>query len=133
MANPTDGFKGRVLIADVPEGMEVLAQCFPAAEKVCVTTMDEARKVLAEAHYDLVVIGFHFNGARIFDLLGHVRKHCHGIPVICVRLRPLPLPDEIRESIRNAVLVMGGTAFIDVSHVTPETFCGELERRGVEL
>ena len=124
-------FKGPVLIAEIPEAMAEIARCFPKAQKRCVTTLDEATQALESARFELIVIGFHFNQARIFELLGQIRglERCRGVPIVCVRLRPLPLSDDVRESIRNAVLVLGGTAFVDVSHVSADTFCTELERR----
>lgn len=115
----------KVLVADIPQVHDELTRCFPGADVHCVSTFPGARRALALERYDAVVIGFHFEGGRMCELVAHVRRLAGyaGVPVLCVRTHPAALDPRFRNSVQRAVQALGATRFLDVSELEPDALC----------
>ena len=110
-----------VLIADVPEMEEVLRSCFASQVVTYVYYFDAAVRALRVGTFGMVVIGLQFDESRMFQLVQFVRclPRYDNTPVVCIRGMPSILSAAARKGIREAVLAIGGDAFVDFG-LTPQ-------------
>ena len=106
----------KVLAADVPEMDERIRECLPDHEVVFARTLAEAEAMLRHDRFSMVVIGLHFEGSRMFELLSYVRslKEYDRVPVVCVQGLELLIPEAVMRTVDMAVKVLGGAAFVDL-------------------
>jgi CheY-like chemotaxis protein len=112
----------KVLVADIPEADEKIRACLPAHDLNFVRTLGAAVRELRRDGYQLIVIDLHFDESRMFELLRYVRSlpHHKDVPVICVQCEDVMLSEAVLKNMDDAVMALGGTAFIDLrddSHV----------------
>jgi len=105
----------KVLIADNPHLHAELQLCFPGSQTTCFETLEAALQALSTESFDLVVVGLHFDGLKMFELLAAVRKDKNAPPVVCVKIRPSFLSEEIQISLGAAVRALGGLGFLDLT------------------
>jgi CheY-like chemotaxis protein len=106
----------KVLVADVPEMHDRIAECLPGHELEFVSTLAQAAVALRHDGYSLIVIGLHFDESRMFELLTHVRSlpaYEHAA-VICVQGLEQTVPEPVMRTVDMAVKALGGTAFVDL-------------------
>jgi DNA-binding response OmpR family regulator len=76
----------RILVADIPDSDRRLTEVLSGHELAFARTLGEAQRLLAQAGFDLIVVGVHFDDSRMFDLVRHVRSGGQNEPpVACVR------------------------------------------------
>jgi hypothetical protein len=108
--------KRKVLIADVPEAYNAIAQCLPDRSLHFAETIEAAKLELVQRPFHLIVVGLHFDESRLFKLLDFVRANSRfsEIPVVCVQTRPTVLPPELYGAVENAMKLVGATAFVQI-------------------
>jgi hypothetical protein len=126
----------KVLVADVPEMDERIADCLPGHDLTFVRSMAEAVGGLRRDGFQLVVIGLHFDESRMFELLQYVRaqeRYAH-VPIICIQGLEIILPESVRQNIDVAVRALGGTAFLDLREdsIQLHQHCDFLDRVAIE-
>ena len=107
-----------LLVADTPEGVAAFRRALPTtALLVPAHSLQQARGLLHPPPA-LVVCGVHFDEARMYDLLRHMKAtpELARVPFMAVRCieGDLALDDALFESVRIAVRALGGNAFVDL-------------------
>ena len=79
--------KARILVASLPRAYLRLFAILPGHELSFVRTLSEAQVALERDHFNMVMIGVHFDESRMFELLRYVRadKRYASVPVVCFR------------------------------------------------
>jgi hypothetical protein len=106
--------KRRILIADVPDAHNAIAECLPGRELHFADTLEGAKLELIQRPFNLVIIGLRFDESRMFLLLDYLRSNSRygDVPVVCVQSRPSLLPRELRGTIEEAMKLLGAGGFI---------------------
>lgn len=104
----------KVLIAEVESAHEELAACFEDMEVTLVERFDLAVELLSKQSFDLVIIGVHFDGLRMFDLLAAIHSRGLRMPVVCVKAAPTFLSSEAQRALDAAVKALGAKALVDL-------------------
>ena len=116
------GLTKHALIAASAGGIEVMRLMMPDYVKVATsTTMEQAMHALEHQAFDIITIGVHFDGSRMFDLLSYVRGSYHrNTPVVCFRASPSIVGDMCDDATRNALAVLGAREFWDLSYFSDQ-------------
>ena len=107
--------KKSILVADHADVR--LSAVLAGHELSFVSTLDEAKRVLAGRNFDLVAIGVHFDESRMFDFLRHLQasgKHA-SVPVVCTRSYRFVSPAISIEGLEIAVRALGCRLFLDLT------------------
>lgn len=112
----------KVLIAEVASAHNEIAACFPDMEVEAVDRLEAALQALSEESFDLVVIGMHFDGLRMFDLLAAIHGRGWRTPVVCVKAVASFLSPQAQRALDAAVKALGAKALVDLGACTPEEF-----------
>jgi PleD family two-component response regulator len=117
--------KKSILVADHADVR--LSAVLAGHELTFVSTLDEAKRILAGRNFDLVAIGVHFDESRMFDLLRYVRwqERHRATPVVCVLTTDFAHQAIAAEGLEIAVKALGGTAYLDLKRA------GDIEARRV--
>ncbi len=108
----------RVLVADAPDGAELVARALRGAARVLpVATGDEAINRLREAH--LLALSIHFNNYRIFDVIRMTKSNpmTRYKPLLCYRSNDQDIPLKVLEALNLAHSLFGHIEFLDVAAV----------------
>lgn len=97
------------------------------------TTLEAARQALSGASFTLILVGLHFDGLKMFDLLAETRKGAQPVPILCVKARPSFLSHDMQASLEAAVKVLGGRAFLDLSDADTASRCAVIRNLVPEL
>lgn len=106
----------RVLVADAPDGAELIAQALGgAAGIVAVSTGDEAINRMRDAH--LLALGIHFGNYRIFDIIRMTKSNpvTRDKPLLCFRSRDQDIPLKVLEALDLAQSLFGHIDFLDIA------------------
>lgn len=106
----------RVLVADAPDGAELVARALRGAAGVLpVATGDEAINRLREAH--LLALSIHFNNYRIFDVIRMTKSNpvTRHTPLLCFRANDQEIPLKVLEALDLAHNLFGHIEFLDVA------------------
>lgn len=106
----------RVLVADAPDGAELIARALRGAAGVMpVATGDEAINRLREAH--LMALSIHFNNYRIFDVIRMTKSNpvTRHKPLLCYRSNDQDIPLKVLEALNLAHNLFGHIEFLDVA------------------
>ena len=106
----------RVLVADAPDGAELIARALRGAAGVLpVATGDEAINRLREAH--LLALSIHFNNYRIFDVIRMTKSNpvTRDTPLLCFRANDQAIPLKVLEALDLAQTLFGHIEFLDVA------------------
>lgn len=77
------------------------------------TTLEAAQRLLETGSpYDVLVVGYHFDGFRPYRLIQSVAADHPEIRIVLVRAMPLALPHEDDGAIREAYQAMGVSEYL---------------------
>ena len=106
----------RILVADTPESDRRLTEVLNGHELAFARTLSEAQRQLAQAGFDLIVIGVHFDDSRMFDLVRHVRSGGQNEPAVaCVRIHRFVSPALSIEGLELAAKAATCNVFLDLT------------------
>ena len=109
--------KPHVLIAAVPIAAARLARILPGCNLTIPATSEEARRALDHERFTLAIVGVYFDGARMFELMSHIRMSAlnRACPIVSVLGVRNGLPQSTLAMIQQTVNVMEGCEFLDLS------------------
>jgi DNA-binding response OmpR family regulator len=102
----------KILVADRPESERRLAAILAGHELKLVRSLSEARSALHGGHFDLVLVGVHFDESRMFDLMRDLEA---GPQVVCVRSQHFQSHAISLEGLEIAAKALGCTLFLDLT------------------
>ena len=106
----------RILVADIPDSDRRLTAILNGHELAFARTLGEAQRLLAQAGFDLIVVGVHFDDSRMFDLVRHVRGGGQSEPpVACVRSHRFVSPALSVEGLEVAARAVACNLFLDLT------------------
>jgi len=119
----------RILVADTPESDRRLAEVLNGHELAFARTLGQAQRLLAQAAFDLIVIGVHFDDSRMFDLVRLVRTGGQNEPpMACVRCHRFTSPAISIEGLEVAARAAACNLFLDLTKF-PDDAGGNAEVR----
>jgi PleD family two-component response regulator len=109
--------KKTIMVADHSDAR--LAAILAGHDLSFVSTLDEARALLAARTFDLIAISVHFDESRMFDLLRYVRwqERHRTTPVVCLLTADFTRHAIAAEGLEIAVKALGGTAYLDLKSI----------------
>jgi hypothetical protein len=112
-----DNNKPHLLIATLPIAADRLARILPPCRTTVPATFEEARRALDHQRFTLAIIGVYFDGARMFELMSHLRISPlnRACPIVCVLGVRDGMPSSTLAMIRQTVNVMENCEFLDMS------------------
>jgi len=107
--------QGRILLAVSAHTRDRLLPCLAGCEFVWAQTVAEVRAAAVE-HFDMVVVGSHFDESHTFDILSLIREAAPAPRIVCVRGRPFPgaLGESTMNAFRAACEALGVSLVIDL-------------------
>jgi PleD family two-component response regulator len=115
--------KTRVLAAVLPDKGDRMDRILAGHEVTFVKTCDEARTLLEEEEYGLVILGVHFDESQMFSLLGDIRAHARyrKVPILCVLgSRSRYLGDFAIEGLDHAVKAMMANGLLNMENISDD-------------
>ena len=114
-----DNNKPYLLIVTLPIAAERLVRILLSCRTTVPATFEEARRALDHERFTLAIVGVYFDGARMFELMSHLRmsplnREC---PIVCVLGARNGLPPSTLAVIRQTVNVMENCEFLDMSEL----------------
>jgi len=108
--------QGRVLLAVSAQTRGRVLACLAGYEFAWARTEVEVRAALCTGHFDLAVVGSHFDESHTFDIVRELRHADPGLRIVCVRGRPFPgaLGHSTMKAFRTACEAEGVCAVIDL-------------------
>jgi len=108
--------QGRVLLAVSAQTRRRLLSAFAGYEVAWAQTEAEVRAALCTSHFDLAVVGSHFDESNTFDIVRGLRHADPALRIVCVRGRPFPgaLGHSTMKAFRTACEAEGVCAVIDL-------------------
>jgi hypothetical protein len=82
--------QGRVLLAVSAQTRRRVLSAFAGYEVAWAQTEAEVRAALCTSHFDLAVVGSHFDESHTFDIVRGLRRADPALRIVCVRGRPFP-------------------------------------------
>jgi hypothetical protein len=105
-----------ILVAASPEPQTTVKRLLASHDLSFALTMHEAKELLRERSFDLIVCTLIFDDSRMFDLLRFAKSKpkWQKIPFVCARVRAtINLPETLRAAAFTAG-VLGAKAFLDI-------------------
>jgi hypothetical protein len=112
--------KSRILAAVMPDREGRMERVLAGHDVTFVKTCDEARTLLEEEEYGLVILGVHFDESQMFSLLGDIRAHARyrKVPILCVLgSRGRYLGDFAIEGLDHAVKAMMANGLLNIENI----------------
>jgi hypothetical protein len=108
--------QGHVLLALSAQTRDRVLACLAGCDTVWAQTFAEVRAAMDRRHFDLIVIGTHFEESSTFDILRHARERDPEARLVCVRGRPFPpaLGRSTMRAFEAASEVLGAALVIDL-------------------
>lgn len=119
----------RILIADVPQGLHRAQKSLGRHyHLICVSTIQEAEKVLSVRKFDMVICGVQFDNSRMFDLLQYIRSvdHLDDMPFLVLNNGSVPFSKNASHSAK----LLGAAVLVETGN-KPEEVANELLRAAV--
>jgi len=117
-AGKTMGAKtSRILLACVPEAYRRLFAILSGYDLSFVKTLSDAQSALKADGFSLIMIGFYFDGSRMFELLRDVRSNRKyaEVPVVCFRgTRAADSELTFPKEVEIACKALGANVFLDL-------------------
>ena len=110
----------RILLAVGPDKTGRIQRILSGHDIVQVDTCNEARGLLENEEFGLVILGVHFDESQMFSLLGDIRAHAayRKVPILCVLGRKGRfLTDVAIEGLDHAVKAMLANGFLNLEHI----------------
>lgn len=104
-----------ILIADTTDGAANLERILDGHELVVANKMSAALEQLRTQVFDLIIVGVHFDGSRMFELLPQIRKieKCAEKPVICFCTRDTEMTRIMHNSLEYTSSALGAWMYLD--------------------
>jgi PleD family two-component response regulator len=105
----------RVLIADTPEALPLVSRLLGEEFEISrASTSDDAERLVEQSRPDVVIVGYHFDGARPYRLLQNLRDGARAVRVAALLVRALPvLPQAMEEKgIEDTYRQMGADGYL---------------------
>ena len=104
----------RVLIADTLRGSESLLRILQGHVCTVVNTLREGRVQLASRQFDLIVVGLHFDGSQMYELMQAVKQDARNSdrPMACFCSRESPLSRERQEYVKYTSRIYGASVYL---------------------
>jgi CheY-like chemotaxis protein len=108
--------KKRILVAIRPRAITRLSNAL--ASDFVLTFCDslvEAKNLLADGSFDLILCGVNFDESRMFELLRHVKSNpnTEAIPFVCIKVFEGMLHAGSYDGVKSACTLLKAEAFID--------------------
>ena len=111
--------KTRIMLAVVHDNRERLERVLAGHDLVFVESSDEARHLVENERFGLVLLGVHFDESQMFSLLGDIRAHAmyRKVPILCVLGTWGRMLSEVAvEGLDHAVKAMMANGFLNLLH-----------------
>jgi PleD family two-component response regulator len=125
--------KSRILVAVIPEKTDRMERVLSGHDIIFVKTSDEARSLLENEEFALVVLGVHFDESQMFSLLSDIRAHARyrKVPILCViGSRSRYLGDVAIQGLDHAVRAMMANGLLSLENI-PDTEEGNARIRRI--
>src|SRR5688572_10493 len=109
----------KIMLAVVHDNRERLERVLAGHDLVFVETSDEARRLMENERFGLVLLGVHFDESQMFSLLGDIRAHAmyRKVPILCVLGTWGRMLSEVAvEGLDHAVKAMMANGFLNLLH-----------------
>lgn len=114
-----NGVKGRVLcVEDNTDECELVREILNEYDVTCVATIEEARRVLETARFDLAIIDEHLPDGSGMALCGQLKKEKRGTPCILVSGDTFLTVNEAQSAGARALLVKSMVDYIEELQMT---------------
>jgi PleD family two-component response regulator len=128
--------KSRILLAISPDSEDRLTRLLFGHDAASVKTSDEARTLLEQEEFALVILGVQFDESQMFSLLGDIRAHARyrKVPILCVlESRGRYLADVSIEGLDHAIKAMMANGFLNLENIADDEEGNARIRRIVDL
>ena len=125
--------RSSILVAVMPEGEDRIMRILEGHDALCARSCEQARRLLEEREFGLVIIGVHFDESRMFSLLGDIRAHAayRKVPILCVMgSRGRLLSDVAIEGLDHAIKAMTANGFLNLEKI-PDDEAGNTRIRRI--
>jgi hypothetical protein len=115
--------RSRILAAIIPDREARMERVLAGHDVTFVKTCEEARALLEEDEYALVILGVHFDESQMFSLLGDIRAHARyrKVPILCVLgSRGRYLGDFAIEGLDHAVKAMMANGLLNIENISDD-------------
>jgi hypothetical protein len=108
--------QGRILLAVSAQALTRLQDILAGYDTRWARTIGEARAALEAGHFDLAIVGSHFDESHTFDIVGLVRERDANTRIVCVRGRPFrpALGRSTIKAFEAASEVLGASLVVDL-------------------
>src|SRR5688572_26619540 len=109
----------KIMLAVVHDNRERLERVLAGHDLVFVETSDEARRLMENERFGLVLLGVHFDESQMFSLLGDIRAHAmyRKVPILCVLGSWGRMLSEVAvEGLDHAVKALMANGFLNLLH-----------------
>ena len=110
----------KVLLAVGVDKTARMERILSGHEVVKVETCEDARVLLEQEEFGLVILGVHFDESQMFSLLGDIRAHAayRKVPILCVLgHKGRVLSDVAIEGLDHAVKAMTANGFLNLENI----------------
>jgi hypothetical protein len=106
-----------VFIAAVPTAAARLLRILTAYRPSVASSGADARSLIDSERFGLAILGVHFDGARMFELMSYIRASARNrdVPILCVLGVRGGISDSTLAMIQQTVEALGGCEFLDLS------------------
>jgi PleD family two-component response regulator len=115
--------RSRILAAVIPDRNDRMERVLSGHDVTFVKTSNEARSLLEQEEYGLVILGVHFDESQMFSLLGDIRAHARyrKVPILCVLgSRGRYLGDVAIEGLDHAVKAMMANGLLNLENINDD-------------
>ena len=112
--------KAKVLVAIIPDRVERMEKILEGHDAIFVKDSEQARTLLEQQEFGLVILGVHFDESQMFSLLGDIRAHARyrKVPILCVLgSRGRVLTDVAIEGLDHAIKAMTANGFLNLENI----------------
>ena len=111
-----------VLVAAIPVAVERLCRLLPDQRTVCPANLAEAQVALARERFALAIMGVHFDGSRMFDLISHARASAlnRDVPIVCVLGVRRKMSKLTVRTLQGTINGMSGCRFLNLTEIADD-------------
>jgi hypothetical protein len=111
-----------VLVAAIPVAVERLCRLLPDRRTVCPANLAEAQVALARERFALAIMGVHFDGSRMFDLISHARASAlnRDVPIVCVLGVRRKMSKLTVRTLQGTINGMSGCRFLNLTEIADD-------------
>jgi PleD family two-component response regulator len=113
----------KILLAVGPDKTGRMQRVLSGHDVRQVDTCNDARAMLENEEFGLVILGVHFDESQMFSLLGDIRAHAayRKVPILCVLgEKGRVLSDVAIEGLDHAIKAMTANGFLNLENIPDE-------------